>query len=120
MRLVTYDAATRISAADALQHRYFTEGLPPGDNALLAPGGTERAGPYPRRMVVPIAAVPTQAQQVQAQAQARKRKLEDEPATGPVGRGALPPPPLRPGGQLPGGRRLTQLAPPRNNSSQWD
>ncbi len=130
---MTYDAATRITAADALQHPYFAAAPLPSANALMGPLG-ERAGPYPRRAVEPLA--------VAAQ---RKRKAEEEAAAaaavgsaaGPVGpAGGAPPaapaaapfgiagrgPMQRPGVLVPGAGTLrrTAAAPPPARGAQWD
>jgi hypothetical protein len=135
LALVTYDPAVRISAADALQHAYFSAAPLPSDNALLGPSG-ERAGPYPRRGVEPLA--------VGAQ---RKRKAEEEEkaaaaaaggGSGVSGAAALHAPPAaraapaRPGALAPGSGSLRRTSaappaqqappppPPPRSSSHWD
>jgi hypothetical protein len=128
LALVTYDAATRISAAEALQHPYFTASgqAPPSDNALFGPQG-ERAGPYPRRTVEPLAV-----------GAARKRKAEDEAAKAGTAQATSAGPAsgvARPGVLVPGaGAGVAAAAAPRRalppapqaaaasqqRSNQWD
>jgi hypothetical protein len=109
LALVTYDAAVRISASDALNHPYFTAPgqQPPSENALLGPQG-ERAGPYPRRTVEPLAV-----------GAARKRKAEEDAAKAGAGASAAGAPAAapvaRPGVLVPGAAAgsMVVAAPPR-------